>query len=251
VTCSRTNNIGNSVICIFLLHSAKDRKDASCSSDSCPGYVAKYADYLREKYHRQPIFPGGSEWPPPVGKYDTQVALIEHEEYPLNFRTAAENMSDIVVGRVDRILGRKRKISVEEIFAPSDTTGGELKVLIDGASGVGKTTLTRRFVKDWAEGKLLSAYDFVLLLPLRDRRIAQASCISELFYHDDQELRDQVASYVCKTMGANIMLIFDGFDELSLNQRKEGSLFLAGFCPHWSVVVGPNHHSENFTTTQL
>jgi len=24
-----------------------------------------------------------------------------------------------------------------------------------------------------------------------------------------------------------------------------------GFCPHWSVVVGPNHHSENFTTTQL
>ena len=22
----------------------------------------------------------------------------------------------------------------------------------------------------------------------------------------------------------------------------------AGFCPHWSVVVGPNHHSENFTT---
>ena len=25
----------------------------------------------------------------------------------------------------------------------------------------------------------------------------------------------------------------------------------AGFCPHWSVVVGPNHHSENFTTTQL
>jgi len=132
-------------------------------------------------------------------------------------------MRDIVVGQVDHILSRKRRISVEEIFA---TTGSELKVLIDGAPGVGKTTLTRRFVKDWAEGKLLSAYDIVLLLPLRDRRIAQASCISELFYHDDPELRDQVASYVCKTMGANIMLIFDGFDELSLNQRKEGSLFL-------------------------
>jgi len=136
-------------------------------------------------------------------------------------------MRDIVVGQVDHILSRKRRISVEEIFA---TTGSELKVLIDGAPGVGKTTLTRRFVKDWAEGKLLSAYDFVLLLPLRDRRIAQASCISELFYHDDPELRDQVASYVCKTMGANIMLIFDGFDELSLSQRNEGSLFLDLIC---------------------
>ena len=209
--------------CVFLLHSANLCKDAICSSDSCPGYVAQYADYLREKYRRLPIFPGGSEWPPPVGKYDTQVALIEHEEYPQNSCTAAEDMGDIVVGRVDRILSRKRSISVKEIFA---TTGSELKVLIDGAPGVGKTTLTRRFVKDWAEGKLLSAYDFVLLLPLRDRRIAQASCISELFYHDDQDLRQQVAGYVCKTMGANIMLIFDGFDELSLSQRKEGSLLL-------------------------
>ena len=147
-------------------------------------------------------------------------------------------MGDIVVGRVDRILSRKRKISVEEIFV---TTGHELKVLIDGAPGVGKTTLTRKFVKDWAEGKLLSVYDFVLLLPLRERRISQASCISELFYHDDPELREQIVGYVCKTMGANIMLIFDGFDELSLSQRKEGSLLLDIICGekllHCSVIV--------------
>ena len=150
-------------------------------------------------------------------------------------------MNDVIVGRVDRILGRKHKISMEDIFAPSATTGNELKVLIDGAPGVGKTTLTRRFVKDWAEGKLLSLYDFVLLLPLRDRRIAQATCISELFYHDDPELREQVAGYVCKTMGANIMLILDGFDELNLSQRKEGSLYLDIICGekllHCSVIV--------------
>ena len=187
------------------------------------------------------IFPSGSEWPPSVGKYDTQVALIEREEYPQNSCTVIEDMNDVIVGRVDRILGRKHKISMEEIFSPSATTGNELKVLIDGAPGVGKTTLTRRFVKDWAEGKLLSLYDFVLLLPLRDRRISQATSVKELFYHDDPELREQVAGYVCKTMGAKIMLIFDGFDELSLNQRKEGSLFLDIVCSekllHCSVIV--------------
>ena len=188
-----------------------------------------------------PIFPGGSEWPPSIGKYDTQVALIEHEQYPQRSLTTAEDRSDIILGRVDHILRRKHEISIEEIFAPSVTTGHELKVLIDGAPGVGKTTLTRRFVKEWAEGKLLSAYDFVLLLPLRDRRIAQAACISELFYHDDQDLRQQVVDYVCKTMGAKIMLIFDGFDELSLSQRKEGSLLLDIICGekllHCSVIV--------------
>ena len=28
-------------------------------------------------------------------------------------------------------------------------------------------------------------------------------------------------------------------------------LYPAGFCPHWSVVVGSNHHPASLTTTQL
>ena len=92
------NLIANNTPIFFLLHSAKDRKDASCLSDSCPGYVAKYADHLREKYRQLRIFPGGNEWPPSVGEYDTQVALIEHKGYPQNSCSVIEDMSDIVVG---------------------------------------------------------------------------------------------------------------------------------------------------------
>ena len=210
-------------------------------SPSCPDYVARYASYLKEKYQRLSVFPDRSEWPPSVGSFDIQVALIEHEQYPQNSCTAATDMSDIVMGGVDQILARKGKITIEEIFAPSDTTGNELKILIDGAPGVGKTTLTQRFVKDWAESKLLSLYDLVLLLPLREKRIAQAKDISDLFYHDDAELRKQIVKHVCTTMGANIMLILDGFDELSLSQRKEGSLILniihGEALMHCSVIV--------------
>ena len=212
-----------------------------CSSSSCPDYVARYASYLKEKYRRLSVFPDRSEWPPSVGNFDTQVALIEHQQYPQNSRAAAADMSDIVVGGVDRILARKQIVMVEKIFSPSDTAGNELKILIDGAPGVGKTTLTRRFVKDWAEGKLLSMYDLVVLLPLRERRIAQGRKIRDLFYHDDSELREQTVKHVCSTMGANIMLILDGFDELSQSQRKEGSLLLNIICGeellHCSVIV--------------
>ena len=231
-------------LCVFFLISSgspsPDRK-RRCLSPPCPDYVARYASYLKEKYRRLSVFHKGSEWPPPVGNFDIQVALIEHQQYPQNSCVAAADMSDIVIGGVDRILARKKEITIKEILAPSDTTGNELKILIDGAPGVGKTTLTRRFVKDWAEGKLLSLYNLVLLLPLRDKRIAQAKDISDLFYHDDAELRKQIVKHLCTTMGANIMLILDGFDELSLSQRKEGSLILniihGETLMHCSVIV--------------
>ena len=231
-------------LCVFFLISSgspsPDRK-RHCLSPPCPDCVARYASYLKEKYRRLSVFHKGSEWPPPVGNFDIQVALIEHQQYPQNSCVAAADMCDIVMGGVDRILARKKAITIEEILAPSDTTGNELKILIDGAPGVGKTTLTRRFVKDWAEGKLLSMNDLVLLLPLREKRIAQAKEISDLFYHDDAELREQIVKHVCTTMGANIMLILDGFDELSLSQRKEGSLILniihGETLMHCSVIV--------------
>ena len=223
-----------------LLGLPSPARKCRCLSLSHPDYIARYASYLKERYQRLSVFPDRSEWPPSVGKFDIQVVLIE-QQYPQSSCVSAEDMSDIVVGGVDRISARKKKITVEEIFTASETTGNELKILIDGAPGVGKTTLTRRFVKDWAEGKLLSMYDLVLLLPLREKRIAQAKKISDLLYHDDAELREQIVKHVCTTMGANIMLILDGFDELSLSQRKEGSLVLniihGEALMHCSVIV--------------
>ena len=39
-------------------------------------------------------------------------------------------------------------------------------------------------------------------------------------------------------------------DSMVLFLHLHAYVQLAGFCPHWSEVVGPNHHSAIFTTTQ-
>ena len=59
---------------------------------------------------------------------------------------------------MDRILTQKKKVRCEDIFDfESDVTGEESKhfrMLIDGAPGVGKTLLCRRFCKDWGTGNI-------------------------------------------------------------------------------------------------
>ena len=72
----------------------------------------------------------------------------------------------------------------------------------------------------------MQEYWLVLLLHLCERKISRAQTIDDFFYHDDQMIQTAVATFVKVTSGRGVMIIFDGFDELSLTQRREHSLFL-------------------------
>ena len=132
---------------------------------------------------------------------------------------------DLLRGKVDKVEGEKEVIDIPGIFAGPEQ-GKQLRVLVDGAPGVGKTTLCRKISKEWGCEGFLSEYKLVVLLHLRDPRIAKATRIEDLFYHDDPELQAEVVRQVRKTSGAGVLLIFDGFDELSEEERMERSLFL-------------------------
>ena len=118
------------------------------------------------------------------------------------------------------------------------------KVLVEGDAGIGKTTLCIAVSEDWANGKLFQQFELVLLLPLRMKAVASAGSLPELLklLHSDPCDCDSVATrYFQEEGGKSVLIIADGWDELGVSQRQEGSFlyqFLFGhrFCL-MSVVV--------------
>ena len=196
-----------------------------------PEYVQRYCCDIKMRYVEQPVLPE-SDWPPTLGGQYIRLALIKQGRTTRDFthRAVVELQEDYVRGKYDKILQRKTEIEVEDIFDPIFCDGGyrfpQLKMLIDGAPGVGKTTLSRNISQKWAKGEFLQEYWLILLLHLRERNISRAQTIDDFFYHDDQIVQTAVVTFVKETSGRGVLVIFDGFDELSLTQRREQSLFL-------------------------
>ena len=195
-----------------------------------PDFVVKYCSDMKARYVQQSILPD-SDWPPSLGGQFIRLALIKQQR-SLHYHTpesVIKHQIDYTRGDYDKIIERKTKIELIKAFDRAFCDGGGeivLRMLIDGAPGVGKTTLSRKVSSMWANGEILQRYWLVLLLHLREEAISKAKKIDEFFYHDDAKLQQRVAEYVKERSGDGVLIIFDGFDELSSYERSEKSLFL-------------------------
>jgi hypothetical protein len=212
----------------------RDRFDRSSSvpeSFNLPINVQRYCDDMKTRYLQQSVLPE-SDWPPSLGGQYIRLALISQGRSLTDHRynDVIEQQIDYTRGDYDKILEYKTKIELEAAFGPVFCEGGNeikpLKMLIDGAPGVGKTTLSRKVSRMWAKGELLKKYWLVLLLHLRESSISKAKTIDDFFYHEDSELQHDIIKYVKARSGDGMLIIFDGFDELSSYERSEQSLFL-------------------------
>ena len=211
-----------------------------------PANVQRYCDDIKTRYLRQSVLPE-FDWPPSLGGQYIRLALISQGRSLTDhrYKDVIEQQKDYTRGDYDKILKYKSKIELEAAFGPVICVGGNeikpLKMLIDGAPGVGKTTLSRKVSRMWATGELLDKYWLVLLLHLRESAISKAKTIDDFFYHEDSELLHDVIKYVKERSGDGVLIIFDGFDELSSYERSEQSLFLdicrGKFLQNCAVVI--------------
>ena len=215
-----------------------------------PECVARYAQYLKDKYKRMPTLPDG-DWPPSLGRQYTRLAMIERDRKLHSTDSEATMKRDCVRGNIDKIIKSKKAIQVPDIFLPTEDGGQELKILMDGAPGVGKSTLSRKICKDWASGELLQQYYLVILLPLRQPSIREATSIEGLIQADDLNLKKKIVQHIRRTSGELVMLIVDGYDELRYHDRTNKNLLFLDIVqgnqfPKCSVLVTSRPYASGY-----
>ena len=179
---------------------------------------------MRGQYKHQPIV--ATDWPPRVGReFFGRLALVEKKESI----TEKDSAWYLLRGQVDKIVkmtGHK-EISVEDILKPTDSSES-LRVVIDGPPGIGKTTLCRKLLNMWSNGTLHQQYDLVLYCPLRNSKIATATTLTDLFVCQRYEV-PVVAEWFKKRNGEGLLIVFDGWDELS-TEHRQSSLVASIIC---------------------
>ena len=219
--------------------------------------IATFAKEQKELYSTMDPIPD-EDWPPSIGRHESNLVMIEHGRDTLPGAKEAKRMQrDYVGGKVDNIAERKKEIRYEDIFDFKATADKSKKVsydrkhfkmLIDGAPGVGKTTLCRKFCKDWGAGQILKQFSLVWLLNLREERIAKAKSLDDLFQHYNKKLLKKVLEHIEETGGEGNLLVSDGFDELSEKERTQHSLFLdiirGKVLPKCSVIVSSRPYAS-------
>ena len=120
---------------------------------------------------------------------------------------------------MDDILLKKSPIELEKLF---ENIEGERKViLIDGAPGSGKSTLTVHICQRWSRGELFQEFTIVILVQLRDPKVQRAKSIANLIPCRDEETAKQVAKAIINTDGRGILWVMDGWDELPSHLREK------------------------------
>ena len=126
-------------------------------------------------------------------------------------------------GDVAAIKKKRRPMEMEDIGISEDQSVAQ-HILVEGSPGIGKTMFSWELCRQWAEGKMLQDRDIVLMLQLRSKSVREAKSLSDLFHHDSDSIKQEVLEHIASVDGRGVFLVLEGYDELTEDQRTEGSI---------------------------
>ena len=178
--------------------------------------------------------PTADEWPPYQPKHYTTLALIHYKDISANAIVISVAQELAIAGKFQPkadglsssgdIYSNITK-NISDIFVPVTASDGVTTnpciVLIEGAPGIGKTVLAKEIAFQWANKKLLKDKKILLLLLLREFSFSGIKSIESFVQHVvKSEMAQSLTKYLLKTEGKNLAIVFDGYDEISDDDRR-------------------------------
>ena len=195
--------------------------------------MEKFVTGIKRKY-RERLINREKQWPPCHTNKLIQLQLVEREK-------GEDYSTNQLRGREDKTV-KRTPLAYGDLLMVESGKKPVRKVLVEGDAGIGKTTLCTSVSEDWADEKIFQQFELLLLLPLRQKEVASAGSLPELFklLHSSESICNSVASYLEEEEGEKVLIVADGWDELGESERLEGSfihkLLFQSF-PLLSVVV--------------
>ena len=181
--------------------------------------ISYFADHLKRVYKTSPVSPD-KKWPPTPSKKFINLAVVRRGQ-----KSRDECVGHLLQGDVQTLIGKRDPVTLEQVLEPDEDEDWVKSALIEGAPGIGKSTLAWELCRKWEEYPSLKRYKLVVLLRLREKRVQKIKSVEDLFYSCPRaDRRKSLVDEVLDNYGEGILFVLDGFDELPVTLQNEGFL---------------------------
>ena len=193
----------------------------------------KYKDFLKH-YYRNPL-PNDDKLIVSSKRGYAELAIMGKDAKKTTEREKKNDGSPSLT--IDK---SQPNIALNDILKPDKEGKPVQLVLIEGTSGIGKTTLAWHLCHKWAKEPLdsLKDYDLVVIVRLRKKRAQNAIKLEDLLPYDNTFDVEHLIAAIGN--GEGVLIVCDGFDELPHHQQGSNfyvRLFSGELLPAATVIV--------------
>ena len=175
--------------------------------------VTCYQVYLKAVYRSSPSS-RDAKWPPTPSNNFINLAVV------WGGTCRDDYIGHILKGSVLEALQNRSSIAIEEILESDKRL-----ILVEGAPGIGKSTLAWELCKKWEGGcSFMKPYSLVILLRLREEEVQRITSVGELFCSYESKHKQTLIDEISEGQCGCVLFILDGFDELPKAMQKQSFL---------------------------